>query len=184
MEKTGKTEKTLFSNLKGNLMTREEAKEWVSIPREKIKKIAKNIDKNFGLVKAYSKGAEIEFRYMRDSEFQVLDSPEFSFEGEYRIKEDVHKDVKVKTEEVFVESYNGEPLSKAEKRLLDILRDIRFEVIGEQEFSYVRDDTGSFDHDYGILIVLPYDYDTVEHLSNALRKIKMESGEKRSKRQE
>ena len=41
-------------------MTREEAKTWISIPKEKLKIIAPHIYKNFDVAAAYANGAEVE----------------------------------------------------------------------------------------------------------------------------
>lgn len=68
-------------------MTREEAKTWISIPKEKIKIVAPHIYKNFDVVSAYSDGAEVEFMDKQIPSGWCFDpSPSFSSLFEYRVK--------------------------------------------------------------------------------------------------
>ena len=65
-------------------MTREEAKTWISIPKEKLKIIAQHLYKNFDVIKAYANGAEVEYfdkgKWIRNT------IPSFSEQFEYRVK--------------------------------------------------------------------------------------------------
>lgn len=64
-------------------MTREEAKTWISIPKEKIKIVAPHIYKNFDVVAAYANGAEVEYF---NGKWNLMTDPSFSENFICRVK--------------------------------------------------------------------------------------------------
>lgn len=67
-------------------MTREEAKIWLSIPREKLAVIAQNIDRHYDVIAAYANGADVQIVDIDTSEWIDRDDPLFAYSRSYRVK--------------------------------------------------------------------------------------------------
>lgn len=66
-------------------MTREKARIWATIPREKLAVIEPKLYKHYDLICAFANGAEIEFKDSEDS-WVPMEYPSFSENEEYRVK--------------------------------------------------------------------------------------------------
>lgn len=66
-------------------MTREQAKMWATIPRDKLAVIAPGLDKHFDILLAYANGAEVQYK-LKDEENWKESTPLFEEYLEYRVK--------------------------------------------------------------------------------------------------
>lgn len=67
-------------------MTREEAKIWASIPREKLAVIMPNIDRHWDTIVAYANGTQVQTSDMDTREWLDDNDPKFLFSRAYRVK--------------------------------------------------------------------------------------------------